>query len=240
MQIKACWKPSAEIQQKAYLFIPGKVYLMPGELEQSWAEFRRAWNDLAEDQYVQKPYCYRRRRYGRVLFDRESGRLTPRPHTTFVQSKMMNPLYGGVQREFEAIRDEGIRNPCLCRLISSDLERLVSFSESNSNWLVGIHQIRIEGLCGKLVAPAPEGVHRDGSHFIGMHLIHRTNIRGGISTIHSDDGAVLATIELRDTLDTILLDDMQVMHSVGVVEPLDNTQKAIRDMLILTYDPEDI
>jgi hypothetical protein len=70
--------------------------------------------------------------------------------------------------------------------------------------------------------------------FVLVLLIARCNIASGTTTIHSLDGKLLGSFTLTDTFDAALVDDARVFHGVTPVEPLDPTQFAYRDVLVIT------
>jgi len=66
-------------------------------------------------------------------------------------------------------------------------------------------------------------------------LVRRHNIASGTTTIHSPDGRSLGSFTLTHPLDAMLIDDARVFHGVTAVEPLDATQPAHRDVLVVTF-----
>jgi hypothetical protein len=69
-----------------------------------------------------------------------------------------------------------------------------------------------------------------------MHLVGRRNVQGGYTRISDQDGRELMVTCLTDPLDSIVVDDTRVRHSVTPIEPLNPGQAAVRDVLVLTYD----
>jgi hypothetical protein len=85
--------------------------------------------------------------------------------------------------------------------------------------------------------PTPEGVHRDRSRFVGIHLIARRNVRGGYTRIYGkEDNHESAVACLTDPADSIVSDDTRLRHLVTPIKPLNPRVPGVRDMLILTYD----
>jgi hypothetical protein len=69
-----------------------------------------------------------------------------------------------------------------------------------------------------------------------MHLVGRRNVRGGYTKLSDQDGRALTIACLTDPLDSIVVDDTRVRHSVTPIQPLNPSKAAVRDVLILTYD----
>jgi hypothetical protein len=66
-------------------------------------------------------------------------------------------------------------------------------------------------------------------------LVRRTNIASGTTTIHRADGATLGSFTLTHPFDAALVDDARLSHGVTPVEPIDPTQPAYRDVLVVTF-----
>jgi hypothetical protein len=101
-------------------------------------------------------------------------------------------------------------------------------------WHIEVHQFRIDAARSG-ATPTPEGVHRDGVDFVFMMLVQRLNIQGGETSIQDQAGHRLARFTLVDPIDTAIVNDARVLHGVTPVTPLDRTQPAWRDMLVVTY-----
>ena len=83
--------------------------------------------------------------------------------------------------------------------------------------------------------PTPEGVHRDGVDFVLVLLIGRRNVRSGVtSLVRTRMGTMLGSFTLVEPMDTVLLDDLRVLHGVTPVQPIDPTQPSTRDVLVVT------
>jgi len=102
-------------------------------------------------------------------------------------------------------------------------------------WRVEVHQFRIEAQGLQAGKPTPEGMHRDGVDYVLVLLVTRRNIASGTTTIHALDHHELGSFTLTDPLDAALVDDARVFHGVTPVEPVDATQPAYRDVLVVTF-----
>lgn len=77
-------------------------------------------------------------------------------------------------------------------------------------------------------------MHRDGVDFVLVMLMGRRNAAQGVTTIADSAGAPLVSIQLSQPFDAMVLDDARVRHGVSPIEPVDPTQPAIRDALVVT------
>ena len=227
----------ADICGRGYTFVLGSAFHLSSDIEKCWEELRRDWNHLPADVCLKDKDRYRFRRYDRFFFLPVSGELLPLPHAAFFQSKEVNKLHGGIQREFAGIRARTFENTFLRQLIKFDFCQFSSKSNMiQKPWEVGIHEIRIVAKPGEAGKPTPEGLHRDGYNFIAMHLIRRQNILGGVTTIYDKRKQPLQALKLLDPLDSVYVEDARVMHDVTPVYSETNDVEGIRDVLVVTYD----
>ena len=87
----------------------------------------------------------------------------------------------------------------------------------------------------ELGKPTPEGVHKDGAEFILIMMMDRHNINGGVSQIYDNQMQPLGEGTLEKSGDLVLVNDHLVYHGVTEVQPVDPTQPAWRDVLVLTF-----
>ncbi len=105
-------------------------------------------------------------------------------------------------------------------------------------WTVDVHLFRIIGQPEEAGEPTPEGVHHDGDEFNAVHLVQRRNAVGGVSGIYDNDRCLLESLTLRESMDSLILWDPHVMHGVSAIRPEVPGQPAIRDVLIIGYNPD--
>jgi hypothetical protein len=160
-------------------------------------------------------------------------RLTRLGHAAFRQDT--NPLYRGRSRLFEPMRAATLADPALRRLVAFD----VAVGEARApvgDWEVGLHQVRIIARGGDVGLPTPEGRHRDGHLFVGMHMLDRHDCDGGISIVETGDGTIVEfTLERR--LDTVVVEDAAVRHEVTPIRAARGMAEGHRDMLLVDLNP---
>jgi hypothetical protein len=196
-----------------------------------WEAFRASWNDLALDTYMADGGRYRRRRHAVFAID-EDG-MSRQPHQPHYQSLDYNTLNGGIARWFEPVTAGD--GPTLRTILGFCHRLFGSLAPASMAWHVEVHQFRIEARSGTQGLPTPEGLHRDGVDYVLVLLVNRRNIQSGTTTVHDLDKRTLGSFTLTEPFDAALVDDARVYHGVTPVEPVDLTQPAYRDVLVVTF-----
>jgi hypothetical protein len=229
-----------DLLDRGYAFVHAaemRELLRPFGALTDWPRFAASWNDLEVDAYLADRGRFRKRRYA-VYEAAADGTITRQPHEPHHQHAAYNPLFGGVERWFAPVAaaiGESASLLAILRCCHATFGGLVSPSAAGAGWHVEIHQFRIEAQSGAAGHPTPEGVHRDGVDFVLVLLVARSNIASGTTTVHDLDGRELGSFTLTAPLDAALLDDARVAHGVTPVTPLDPTQPAYRDVLVVTF-----
>ncbi|MGN2252832.1 2OG-Fe dioxygenase family protein [Frateuria sp. GZRe12] len=194
-----------------------------------WQDFAASWNDLAPDAYLASTGRHRRRRH--AVFSADAQGVHREAHQPHYQSKTYNTLQGDIERWFEPIVADG---PTLRRILDFCHRFFGALAPQVVRWHLEVHQFRIEARAEEAGEPTPEGVHRDGVDYVLVLLIDRANIESGTTTIHDADGHLLGSFTLTHPFDTALVDDARVFHGVTAVTPVDPSQPAHRDVLVVT------
>jgi hypothetical protein len=195
-----------------------------------WQAFTASWNELAPDTYLASLGRKRRRRH--AVFSADARGIHREEHQPHHQSLTYNTLQGDIERWFEPIQSDG---PSLRRVLGFCHCYFGSLAPQVLRWHVEVHQFRIEAHVDEAGEPTPEGVHRDGVDYVLVLLIERTNIESGTTTIHAANGDLLGSFTLTHPFDAALVDDARVFHGVTAVTPVDPTQTAHRDVLVVTF-----
>lgn len=224
------------VAENGYVRVSGSS-LTPALDEAAIEKFRSSWDDLPLDAELVDGGRYRRRRYGRLLarFDHaERPTLTALPHGVFRQRAEHIPIYNGRARVFEPIAEDILTGDILRYLVTFDLSIARRLSD-NADWEVGLHQIRIVAHPNLVGLPTPEGRHRDGHLYVGMHMLRRDGCQGGVSIIqHGSEPEQKFT--LMSVLDSVLIDDRSVTHEVTPIRATQDNP-AVRDMLLVDLNP---
>jgi hypothetical protein len=201
-------------------------------MEPHWQRLCEDWDHLELDRYLASGGKFRLRRYGRYYWSPASDALAALPHERYFQPEDENPYAGGIARTFAPLLPDTVDNPFVLALVRSTFACLpVAGDRQDATWEVRIHQIRIVASAKVPGLPAPEGIHQDGTDFLTLHLVRRQNIVGGESTIYDLDRKPIQHYTMRETLDSMILEDPRIMHGVTPVFPADGRTLGIRDLM---------
>ncbi len=235
-------KPSEliqKVQQTGFGFVPSKsmqAWLLARSAHAlaDWQAFMQSWNDMPVDTYMADGGRYRRRRYATLSGKSDTGVITLEPHQPHYQSLDYNSLNGGIAREFEPILPAIVMGETMQSMLSFCLRTFNSL-QASPYWHIEVHQFRIEAKSTEFGQPTPEGVHRDGVDFVLVMMVKRQNISSGTTTMHDLEKKTLDSFTLTEPLDCALVNDRRCMHGVTPIEPVDPSQPAYRDVLVITF-----
>jgi hypothetical protein len=187
--------------------------------------FKRFFNDLPLDPYIKGNYRFRR--LSRFIVSED--KLSKLPHGYFFQRKEYNPLAGDVKREFAELDDA---------LIELDIFKYMVLAFSDSCKLhpeaeIGVHQIRTTCSPNNLGNPAPEGIHQDGTDFIGIFSVERENIQGGETHLYTAKKEKPVFNKVLNSGELLLVNDHEFYHFTTPIKPQNDAQGR-RDVFVLT------
>ena len=226
----------AAISAEGYAFVEGRSMrelLAPFASLADWPAFAGSWDTLEIDTYMADGGRYRRRRYGAWTASRDG--VLRKPHQPHFQAIDYNPLNGGVERWFEPIAEPIGAGPSMTAILAFCRTLFSRLAPATPSWEIEVHQFRIEAKQGETGRPTPEGLHRDGVDYVLVLLVNRRNIARGMTSIHALDGRPLGHFTLTDPLDAALVDDTKVAHGVTAVAPINPSESAYRDVLVVTF-----
>lgn len=203
----------------AFLFTLRKVNSISTE------GFQPFFNNLPVDPYIKGNY--RTRRLSRFIVSQD--KLIKLPHGYLFQSKDYNPLVGDIKREFAELDDA---------LIELDIFKNLVFAFSDSCKLhpeaeIGVHQIRTSCSPDNFGNPAPEGIHRDGTDFIGIFSVDRQNIQGGETHLYTAKKEKPVFNKILYAGELLLINDHQFFHFTTPIKPMTDGV-GTRDVFVLT------
>ncbi|MEI1373601.1 2OG-Fe dioxygenase family protein [Nostoc sp. UHCC 0926] len=187
--------------------------------------FKPFFSNMPIDPYIKGNY--RSRRLSR--FTVSGNELIKLPHGYFLQSKEHNRLVGDVKREFAELDDA---------LIELDIFRnlVLAFSDScklHPEAEIGVHQIRIICSPDNSGNPAPEGIHQDGTDFIGIFSVDRDNIEGGETHLYTAKKEKPVFSKVLNPGELLLVNDHDFFHFANPIKPQTNAQGSW-DVFVLT------
>ena len=228
---------TTRLRDAGFLFVKGSE--MRGALTSNglagWDAFADSWNDLGLDTYMADGGRYRKRRHG--AFQVIGSDVRRKPNQPHYQSRDYNALNGGIARWFDPMLPAIAEGPALRSILRLCHETFGMLTAAPA-WHVEAHQFRIEARQGQVGQPTPEGLHQDGVDWVLVLMIGRMNIASGTTSIHGLDRVLLGSFTLEQPMDAALLDDHRVFHGVTAVQPLDPSEPAHRDVLVLTFRQE--
>ncbi|MCL6753707.1 2OG-Fe dioxygenase family protein [Nostoc sp. CCCryo 231-06] len=187
--------------------------------------FKPFFSNMPIDPYIKGNY--RSRRLSR--FTVSGNELIKLPHGYFFQSKEYNPLAGDIKREFTELDDA---------LIELDIFRnlVLAFSDScklHPEAEIGVHQIRIICSPDNFGNPAPEGIHQDGTDFIGVFSVDRDNIQGGETHLYTAKREKPVFSKVLNPGELLLVNDHEFFHFANPIKPQTDAQGSW-DIFVLT------
>ena len=228
---------SKELATQHYAFLDAEDLPKDLDLLEDKEAFFRAWDNLEDDKYLPNGASYRQRRFDTVRFYPITGKIELLPHQSFVQSEDYNSVAGGVQREFAPLESFVLSNYFFKALLQFDFEIIlanVAPDLREKPWDVHVHFMRVIASQGQTGNPTPEGIHQDDVDFIAMHLIQRSNVKGGNSLVYTTEKEQIDKHTLTNPLDSMFINDRALMHAASPTQPINPNEIGIRDLL--TFD----
>ena len=228
----------SSIERAHYALVPSHEFSFSPALNISRDQFSKDWEQLEVDPYMADGGTYRSRRYGLFRLSATTGQLTHIPDASFYQSIDINPLNGGASRQFAPLAADTINNPFLHEILRFDIDQMVPENSTRTDWLIGVHQIRINAVFGVAGYPTPEGIHRDDETYTAQHLIARNNIDGGINYFYGSGVEPTkrpqAVLTQRSYFDSYYF-DRSIWHSVSPIGIDDHNSEGHRDVLLIDF-----
>ena len=198
--------------------------------------FASHWDDLVPDRYAADLGTQRLRRYGHFSYNPFNGEAQLLEHESFVQPADSNPLYINTDRRFQPLTDAFAADRLLHALLAL-LGRIATALDDVAEWSAKVTPFRVLASVHAEGRPTPEGLHRDGVTLVTSLLIGRDNATGGESTVVDMTGETLLVTTLREPGTLLLGDDRKTLHGVSPIRPVDPTEAARRDVLVITFAP---
>jgi len=210
---------SATELEYAFLFTLRKVTSVNTESLQPFFE------NLPIDPYIKGKYRYRR--LSRFIVT--DGNLLKLPHGHLFQGKEYNPLLGDIQREFAELEDKLVELEAFKTLVLAFCDSCKLHPEVE----IGVHQIRTTCSLNSLGNPAPEGIHQDGTDFIGIFAVGRDNIQGGETHLYTGKKEKPVFNKILQPGELLLVNDHEFFHFTTPIKP-ENSSVGNRDVFVFT------
>jgi hypothetical protein len=224
------------IAEQGFAWLPRADWSIAPEFMNHWQRLGLDWDELAPDRYMEHGATFRLRRYGRFCWSPASDELLPLPQEPYFQPRDENPYAGGIDRDFAPLLPDAVRSPFIAALVRCTFACLpIAGEKQRKPWEVRVHEIRVLASKEKPGQPAPEGIHQDGTDFLTLHLVHRHNVIGGETTLYDLNHKPIHKCILRESLDSLILEDPRIMHGVTPVHSADGRTTGNRDLLGLDF-----
>ena len=187
--------------------------------------FKQFFNELPVDPYVKGKYRFRRL----SRFTAAGNQLVKLPHGYLFQSKEYNPLVGDIKREFAEIDDALTQLDDFKKLVFAFIDACKLHPEAE----IGVHQIRTTCSLNNFGNPAPEGIHRDGTDFIGILSVNRENIQGAETHLYVEKKEKPVFKKILNPGELLLVNDREFFHFTTPIKPTSDVQ-GVRDVFVLT------
>lgn len=184
-----------------------------------------SFGNLPTDPYTKGKY--RSRRLSRFTISEDN--LIRLPHGYLFQSKEYNPLAGDMKREFSELEDTLVELEAFRKLILAFGDSCKLHPEAE----IGVHQIRTTCAINSQGNPAPEGIHQDGTDFIGIFAVARDNIQGGETHLYTAKKEKSILNKILHPGELLLVNDHEFFHFTTPIKP-ENSDVGSRDVFVLT------
>jgi hypothetical protein len=183
------------------------------------------FDNLPIDPYIKGKYRFRRLSRFTIAEDK----LIKLPHGYLFQSKDYNPVVGDIRREFAELDDALVELDIFQKLI---LE-FSSYCNLHPEAEIGVHQIRTTCFPDNFGNPAPEGIHRDGTDFIGIFAVDRQNIQGGETHLYMARKEKPVFNKILHPGELLLVNDHELFHFTTPIKPIVDAPGS-RDVFVIT------
>ena len=200
----------------------------------SWADFSAFWRGLTLDRFMADGGTYRLRRYGAFELQRP-GPLRLLPHEAYEQPRDINPLNGGVRREFDPLEPGFAHHVVLEKFLTLLADVLDAVEHQPVRWNIRLHPYRIRADLSAEGLPTPEGLHRDGVDYIVTLMVHRHNVEGGETVVTNTERQPVWQRTLADPMELLVANDWRTLHAVTPIVAADSLQPACRDVLVIAF-----
>jgi hypothetical protein len=153
------------------------------------------------------------------------------PHGPLYQSLKFNPVHGNLVRHYPELSPEFVRSAAVRQVVLLFARR----AELSPSQEILLQAQRIRCLGNAEALPSVEGWHQDGTRTVGVVVVSRTNVIGGVSKLSTDGGQTTVHSSTLQPGQMILFDDQRFWHCATPVEPVDPNRPSYRDVLLLSW-----
>jgi hypothetical protein len=155
-------------------------------------------------------------------------RVVMSDHAPLYQPSEFNPVHGGIYRHYPEMDTR------LATLLEPLVKLFAACADLGPHDEVLVQAQRITATAGKTGYPVVEGWHQDNIKVLGLLLIGRDNVSGGVSMLSPDRGKTISFMQTLAAGDLLLINDPEVWHNTTPIEQLRTDRLGYRDIVIIT------
>lgn len=210
----------------------------------------------SENLYSDPTLPYRKSRNGRFLLDYKNFTISRLEYQPFILHNGEDFIRHDSEtfRAFRGIQDDIQMNTAFIGLLRFQayimegvkVKKRINIKDDSNKWISTVFHLRTITNKEIIGEPAKEGVHSDGvEHTMSTFLysenmtedsaisrIHLPEEKTGIKWDKVEERYIKGRVQHKHFLDTLLIIDNELKHSVSDVKPFDKEEDALRDMLI--------
>jgi hypothetical protein len=149
-------------------------------------------------------------------------------HAPLYQPVEFNPVHGGIFRHYPPM------DARLAQLLRPLVILFAGCAGLSPRDEVLVQAQRVTASAGKTGLPVVEGWHQDDIKVLGLLLIDRVNVSGGISLLSPDRGQNISFARQLEAGDLLLINDPEVWHNTTAIQQIRPTRPGHRDIVIIT------
>lgn len=220
---------------KRYGYVQVGAHLMRAligqQAMQEWPRLQASWDELPLDEYMPEGGTYRRRRLAVYLIG--SNFVWQRFHQPHCQDGGHDRV-SGAERRFAPVADWISTSALMPELLRAARD-LFAHDDPETRWSVEIQQVRIEARPDAPGLTTPEALHRDGVDWVFMMTVARSKVIGGETKVRTIGSTELKSLTLKAPMESVLLDDKRVLHTVSPVRPQARITIGHQDVLVMAF-----
>lgn len=194
---------------------------------------KASFNNLEKDHH----YNVERNRAFSLLNIKDIDDISIIGDIQFYQSRNYNNYNGDIVRNYSNIDISILQDSSFKFFIKSFKEQIDDATSMvnngyNSDYIF-VHQIRVYASDNSIINLVPEGIHRDGYNIVGMCIVNRENIQGGISNVYDNEKRIVLTQELQEG-EMLIINDAKMYHDVTPIKLHDKDKQGYRDIFVFT------
>lgn len=182
------------------------------------------FNKLTLDPYVKQGF--RRKHIMRVKYTSQG--FVKQPSRPLYQSKQHNPIHGDIQRTYPDYKPHDLAT------LSRVIEDFITYTHTSYESELLIQAQRITCSSELIGLPSVENWHKDGVKHIGILVVARENIIGGLNEFRPCEQPFNITTKEISPGYMAVFEDAYIHHRVTPIEPREFNTEGYRDVLLIS------